>query len=174
MYKILICFCMMLIIFLYMNYKNTIIYTNTNINHNDVVFCPSDKNNPLCHNIFDDILDNEYKKKNIYDGNNKIKKNKNNRSADGYRDKLNENSKTNILEKEKTGNLGDSTNDKKKTVEEILESLAKQQLYESSYKCEKIKTYNGIKYFEYMDTDPYVDWDDVQKLCKDINGYFFY
>lgn len=171
MYKILICFCMLFILFIYIIYKDTVIYTNINLNNTDIIFCPKDKDNPMCQNNYDDTSDNEFQKKNKDYNNVNKTRNNNNKYNKNDKDKLDNDFKMDIVKKKISEDLG---NDKKKTVEEILESLAKQQLYESSYKCEKIKTYNGIKYFEYMDTDPYVDWDDVQKLCKNINGFFFY
>lgn len=173
MYKILICFCMLFIIILYNIYNKSIIHINIDKSKSEsIIYCPKDKNNPLCKsNINDIILYNKLKNKkmndnNINDDSNNNDNNNENEYSNNY-DMNNDNKKNGLNKK-------DDNTINKKTVEEILESLGKQQLYESSYKCEKIKLYKGVKYFEYMDTDPYTEWDDVQKLCKEIDGYFFY
>lgn len=164
MYKILIFFCVIFIILLYNIYNESIIYTHFD-SSKTFIFCPKDKNNSLCKNSKNDVILYNKLKKNINENDNDNRDNNYKIYNDKNKNKINNGSNMEII---------NNNAKNKKTVEEILESLGKQQLYESSYKCEKIKSYNGVKYFEYMDTDPYINWDDVQKLCKKIDGYFFY
>lgn len=72
---------------------------------------------------------------------------------------------------------------KRNSTAEVLDILAKQSLYDSPYKCELLKKYrtiqddgkiDEIKYFEYVNTNPYVSWDDIEKLCKKENGFLFF
>ena len=154
MYKILILFCILLLILLCNIYGDVPINTKSDVD--SIIYCPTNKNNPLCINHINDIIN--------------YNKLKNNESND---DNYNIN-KIKYNQEEKKKSKTDNKNLNKKTVEEILESLGNRQLFDSAYKCEKIRYYNGVKYFEYINTDPYIKWDDVQNLCKKIDGYFFY